>query len=157
MIRYLVSDCDISVDVRTNDGRTPLYVAASFGRESSVGVLHELGADCAAMNDKESLRCTLQRSGTAETIRLLVSLGVNASWKKPTFGFTALHSAADAGYDDVVRYLVSECGVFVDARTTNGRTPLFVAASCGHDETVRVLFELGADPTAEKRGVWSAR
>ena len=110
------------------------------------------------MNDKESspLHAAAFR-GQLETIRLLVSLGVNASWKKPTFGFTALHSAADAGYDDVVRYLVSECGVFVDARTTNGRTPLFVAASCGHDETVRVLFELELIRPPKKKRVWSAR
>ena len=52
-------------------------------------------------------------------------------------------SAAEGGHNDVIRYLVSDCGVPVDVRTKDGRTPLFTAAEKGHDEVVSVLIKEG--------------
>ena len=139
----------VPVDVRTKDGRTPLYVAASFGRSMSVGLLHDLGADCTTENDKESSPLgTAAFKGHLEVIRLLVLLGCDPLASRPSSGFTALHSAAERGHDDIIRYLVGDCGFTVDVRTNDGRTPLYVAASFGRDTSVGMLYDLGADLVA---------
>lgn len=58
----------------------------------------------------------------------------------------AIHKAAVTGQDQALRFLVSELGADVDARTEPTRlAPLHFAAKEGHVSTIQVLLSLGAD------------
>ena len=54
---------------------------------------------------------------------------------------TPLHLAAYRGFTDLVRTLVKDCKVDVDAVNANFVTPLRCAVRGGHENTVRVLIE----------------
>jgi ankyrin repeat protein len=82
------------------------------------------------------------------------------------FGWTALHSAAYQGLDDVVAYLASK-GANLDAQDGFGQTPLSVSyalvtkglvnayyqtARSLHRDTAELLLKLGATPI-ERSGI----
>ncbi len=118
----------------TDDGTTPLMMAAGLGRathtpgyqrgvrspsgEESVRVLLEAGADINAVNEAD---------------------------------FTALHGAAFRGLNEIAQILV-ENGADIDARDFRGRTPFRLAEGSKQSfqfqvwpETAELLRELGAD------------
>ncbi|KAK4638956.1 hypothetical protein QC761_702990 [Podospora bellae-mahoneyi] len=57
----------------------------------------------------------------------------------------ALHLAAQAGHNDIVRLLL-EAGAQVDVAAEKGVTPLACAAASGQSGTLQILLEHGADP-----------
>jgi len=61
-------------------------------------------------------------------------------------GWTALHYAAAAGHDDIVRLLLEE-HAYIDAESPNKTTPLMMAARGGFIMTVKLLLDEGADMT----------
>lgn len=61
------------------------------------------------------------------------------------WGFSALHTAALYGYDDITRSLLLSHGdVNIKDKRMN-LSPLFLSAEMGHASTVRVLMSSGAD------------
>lgn len=61
-------------------------------------------------------------------------------------GFTALHMAAQEGYDAIAVMLIRK-GAKMDATDDEGTTPMMVAASGGHANVVEMLVKEGADVT----------
>ena len=57
---------------------------------------------------------------------------------------TALHKASYWGHINIVRYLVSDLGLRIDAQDYNGDTALHDAARFGHAPVVAALLEAGA-------------
>ncbi|OGV38312.1 MAG: hypothetical protein A2020_14385 [Lentisphaerae bacterium GWF2_45_14] len=60
-------------------------------------------------------------------------------------GWTALHYATFAGYDDIVKRIIT-LKANVDADDNFGHTPLHWAALNGYKTTVKILLEAGANP-----------
>lgn len=68
-------------------------------------------------------------------------------------GWTALHYAAAAGANDIVRMLL-ERHAYIDAESPNKTTPIMMAAWEGHIWTVKLLLDEGADATLKnERGM----
>ena len=61
-------------------------------------------------------------------------------------GWTALHYAAAAGDEEIVRLLL-EHHAYIDAESPSQITPLMIAAREGQDGAVKVLLQEGADAT----------
>ncbi|KAK3236814.1 hypothetical protein CYMTET_53067 [Cymbomonas tetramitiformis] len=151
----------------TQDGSTPLYVAAYNGHQEVVVKLVELGANIHAAD--EGLRMQLAvppchggyaddelvwqdgytplhdaaRNGHQEMVVKLVELGANIHTAAKA-GLTPLHAAACNGHQEVVVKLV-ELGANIHAADETGSTPLHDAARNGHQEVVVKLVELGAN------------
>ncbi|EKD71273.1 MAG: ankyrin repeat protein [uncultured bacterium] len=64
------------------------------------------------------------------------SININQEHKD---GSTALHRAAENGWIDIVKLLLSH-GAHVSAKNNSGTTPLHMAAKIGHDDVVQILL-----------------
>jgi ankyrin repeat protein len=134
------------------DGKTPLMVAAVDGTYEIVQYLLEKGADpqmitWASSTDALNFAC---RSPNVDVIKLLMAPreegGGGLAIDRPAGGnWTVVHSAANWGQTEVLKYLLS-IGAPADALTTTGRTPLSLAAECGRIGCMKVLLEAGAKP-----------
>jgi ankyrin repeat protein len=162
------------------NGATPLALAADINNFDVVKALVDGGAD-PLIPTQESTTPLMMAAGAAiyatrprspeeralaiKTVSFLVEHGsdVNGAGQ---FGWTAVHSAAYMGLNDVIEYLAGK-GANLDAKDGFGQTPLSIAnttltkevSSHGyqaprvlHRDTVDLLLKLGATPL-EQSGV----
>ena len=73
------------------------------------------------------------RYGNAELVKNLLKYGANVNVRLRVSKLTPLYLATLYGHENVVRILLKQKGIKVDAQTTKGRTALHVAAL--HDDT----------------------
>ena len=131
------------VDEATDEGATPLYLAAQNGHGAVVRAPIQAGADVdKASNDGLTLLYIVAYDDRETVVRALIEAGADVN-KAPDSGVT-LYIAAYDGRETVVRALI-KAGADVNKAKDNGVTPLFIAAQTGHKTVVRVLIELGAD------------
>ncbi|KAF7047123.1 hypothetical protein CFC21_056084 [Triticum aestivum] len=144
-----------AADAEDESGSTLLDLAVGLGRADIVQVLLEYGADA----DKPSRgRTPLEiaaASGECLIAELLLANGAKHA------GSDALHVAAAAGHDDVLKLLLGKpasasprsssssasfSGSFtsIDAAGREGKTPLRLAAEGGRREAVKALLAAGA-------------
>ena len=118
----------------TDDGTTPLMVAAGLGR-STYTPREPRGA---------------RSPGAERAVEILVEAGADINAVNEA-GFTALHGAAFRGLNEVLAYLVAQ-GADIDARDFRGRTAYRMAEGSKQSfqfqswpETAAFLKRLGAD------------
>ena len=75
-------------------------------------------------------------SSSMDFFELGLDLKTNAKDKQ---GMSALHIAAKAGQDDVIRMLIASCPHIVELVDDRGRTALHIAAECGRISTFENL------------------
>lgn len=85
------------------------------------------------------------RAEMSQAAQMLINAGadVDAATDK---GWTALHSAANLGLDDVIKMIASRGKLGVNAANSEGRTALHLAVEYKNYSTVKTLLELAADP-----------
>jgi ankyrin repeat protein/beta-lactamase regulating signal transducer with metallopeptidase domain len=115
-------DQRININVKDNDGRTPLHCASIEGRMELVRFLISKGADVDAKEDQGSF---------------------------PQY-MTPLHRAALRGHREVAAILIAN-GAYVNAENRRGGTPLHLAALQGHKAVVQLLLNSGADANAKDK------
>jgi ankyrin repeat protein len=122
------------VDLPTDDGTTPLMVAAGLGRPTFVPGLRRGGRSMSG----------------EEAVKVLVEAGANVNAVNEA-DFTPLHGAAFRGLNEIIQYLV-ERGADINARDFRGRTPYRLAEGSkqsfqfqAYPETAAFLKQLGAD------------
>ena len=97
--------------------------------------------------------------GDLETVKTLISSGMDVDYTEPKSKATPLIAACWRGHGDVVRYLV-DAGANVNAQNAQGDTPLILAAgSKQFKELVPFLLSRGADASAVRKdnmnAVWN--
>lgn len=127
-----------NLDLKDNNGRTALFVAASKGNAASsiLDVLFKAGANSRlgptdgqnAGGTHLHLASTL---GANEAVRCLLSHKAPTDVRLPD-GSTLMHSAA-IGSDSTTIKILCDAGVSIDNSNIAGRTPLHYAAIVGND------------------------
>jgi len=107
-VRALVnSGADVNA-ARTDNGCTPMFVAAEKGHLEVVRVLVEAGADvnAAKTTDAATPVFIAAEKGHLEVVRVLVEAGADVNSVRTTDGVTPVFMAAQNGHLEVVRALV---------------------------------------------------
>ena len=181
----LLLDNGAQVDVRDEDGNTPLILAAKgASRPETIQLLIEKGAKVNARNNDGWTPLMIAARGSGwQSIQLLIKKGAEVNVRNND-GWTPLMIAArgpgwhhdsrnedrsgplvlaSTGSDrpEIIQVLI-EGGAEVNARNNDGWTPLMIAARwCNNSEIILWLLDNGADATAEnklgKKAVFYAR
>ena len=137
-------------DEATDDGVTPLFLAAQVGHEAVVRALIEAGVDVNKAKDigATPLYATSQ-VGYETIVRALIEAGADVN-KAMINNSTPLIVAAQNGQEAVVRTLL-DAGAYVNQKAVGGETPLSVATTPisnvdqgDHAAVVQILRDAGA-------------
>jgi ankyrin repeat protein len=132
------------VNLKDNDGDTPLHKVTSRGHKEIVELLIAHGADVNAQNnDGHTPLHHPPVEGDKDVVELLIARGANLN-DPDNDGDTPLHHAASKGHKEIVELLIAY-GADLNAQDNDGDTPLHEVASRGHKEMVELLITQGAD------------
>ena len=143
--RALIDEGGADVDLRNDDGHTPLSLAVAQGHP--VEILRDLlerGADgTITANNGDTPVLIALRDRNEDALRALVAGGVDLNEKDEDGDFPLL-AAAREDDADAIRMLL-ENGADADLTGMDGDFPLYVAARDGKTAAVEALIEGGAD------------
>ena len=135
------------VNLKEEDGRTPIFFAVWNGDIEIVKALLVHGADVNVRSEMgETPLMQLNDNSTAEMVQLLIDAGAKVN-RTSSEGKTALMTAAASAPAEVVKVLL-DAGAEVNARDEEGWTPLMRAAYADDFEKVQMLLFAGADVNA---------
>ena len=134
----------------TQEGMTPLFLAAEKGRMDVLKLLLAAGADLTVAGEKYGNLPVHQAcfGGQTEAALALLDAGDFLEARNKA-GFTPLLVAARGGYDDLVLTLL-ERGADTDAANKEGWGALHLACYYGNGKMVPALLAAKADPNARK-------
>ncbi|MBC8160103.1 MAG: ankyrin repeat domain-containing protein [Roseiflexaceae bacterium] len=131
-VRDLLADQPEQLDAASDDGFTPLGLAAFFGHEDVADLLLGLGAspDIASRNEQRVAPLHSAAAGQHLAIaQLLIDRGADVNVRQQG-GFTPLHAAAQNGQVALIELLLDH-GADPHATTDAGKTPLDLASESG--------------------------
>lgn len=86
-------------------------------------------------------------------VTVLIQAGADVNSPQRDYGHTALFWASYNGYKDMVKLLLAQPGIQLDAIDIDGQTALMAAAEKGHAEIAEMLLKAGAKVSiTNKRG-----
>ena len=86
-------------------------------------------------------------------VTALIQAGADVNSPQPDYRHTALFWASFKGYKDMVKLLLAQPGIQLDAISIDGDTALMAAAEKGHAEIAEMLRKAGANVSiTDKRG-----
>jgi len=147
------SGAALQIREKLEEGKTPLMLAAQYGRRDTVNALVEHGSDVNARTTKDDLTALMlaAKEGHKGTVKALLDRNADANICD-AYGWTALHFAASWGRKDTAVILIVEGGALVNSMPRKklsgggGTTPLIVAVKGQQVEVVAVLLEHGGNP-----------
>jgi len=126
------------------DGFTGLHLAAFFGHAEVIEVLLSYGADpdAAATGSMDvrpihSAAAGRKPESIVPIVQALLSRGVGIN-RVQKGGFTALHAAAAAGNENLLRFLLEQ-GADAGAKTDDGKSAFDLADEKGHELCAEIL------------------
>ncbi|MFA4885620.1 MAG: ankyrin repeat domain-containing protein [Desulfotomaculaceae bacterium] len=148
-IRYLIKEKSFDVNVRDENGMSPLIYAAFFGHDEVVKALLDCGADVNACGNSgiTVLMAALQNANNEQIARLLIDSGadVNACDGQ---GLTPLMTAVYADSIGMTLYLL-EKGAVVQVKNSKGWSALDLAKQKGNHQLLQVLHQAGSLKNAD--------
>ena len=133
----------------SQDGFTPLHLAAFFGHPETVRLLLDRGAEVDPVSDND-LRVRPLNSAAAgghgKVVALLLEHGAAVDGPEGA-GFTPLHVAAENGDVESARLLLA-AGANPERHTDDGRSAADMASARGHAGVLALLRQLPTDEAA---------
>ena len=146
----------VDVNVRADDGSTPLLWAAHWNDVGVAASLVRAGADANAANEfgmtPLSRACT---NGSAEMVEMLLKAGAKADTPIGT-GETPLMTCAASGATTAVKMLLTRGAAVNAAEPSQHQTALMWAAAERHPDVVVAMIEAGADLQARTKNGFTA-
>jgi ankyrin repeat protein len=136
-----------NLNVKNNNGETPLNTALRYGSESIALLLIESGADVEAVVPNGS--SVLSKAATRKNLKLvelIVKKGADPS-RADGRGETPLYLAAESGSEEVFLFLLQAVGPNHNKKV-NRVSPLFPAVSRKSYAITEALLKAGYDPNA---------
>uniref|UniRef100_A0A8B9RDY8 Espin like a n=1 Tax=Astyanax mexicanus TaxID=7994 RepID=A0A8B9RDY8_ASTMX len=154
-LRFLVTEAELEANSKALNGATPVHDAAATGHTPELQWLVQ-SAGCSVQRNnrdnsaKYSTLLHLIRTPQQEKINPRSQALSFCSQNNPTsklrqppgdincvnrqtfLGATPLYLACQEGHQDVVQYLLQDCGADIHLRAHDGMTPLHAAAHMGH-------------------------
>eukprot|EP01116_Phalansterium_solitarium_P002159 TRINITY_DN1202_c0_g1_i11.p2 TRINITY_DN1202_c0_g1~~TRINITY_DN1202_c0_g1_i11.p2 ORF type:complete len:361 (+),score=111.58 TRINITY_DN1202_c0_g1_i11:3888-4970(+) len=154
LVGTLLHDETVAVDGRNVHEETPLFLAATDGREAAVSALLAAGANPNLPDESghTPLAVACSKGHTAIVGRLL-DAGASVDDANES-GWTPLHAAASRGHAKVAAMLLAR-GATADARDDDNYTPLHAAAFGGFADIVELLTGAGAPVDAVDLAGWT--
>jgi len=143
-------------NIQDSRSRTPLIVAAHFGRHEAARTLLRLGANPNALDHQRYDMLTIAAvKNDLEMLKIALDGGANPRVTTSPYDGTALIAAAHRGNVEVVRTLIY-AGAPLDRVNNLGWTALLEAVVLGnggkdHTAVVAALVKAGADPNIADR------
>ena len=154
-----VDELGCDVDLRANDGLTPLAFMARWGRDTTARAAVRRGADPRGADDQgRSVVRMAATNGAIECLRLLLDVAPGDLERPDTYGWTPLMAAAAAGRAEALRELLLRGASLQPPPGTLGvPTALHLAAEGGWPDATEILLDAGAAgreeaPTARRSG-----
>lgn len=141
----------INVNARDKFGRTPLLVAARYGRTDMVARLLECDPDTSLPENGGGTPLHLAAKHAPVEVVMMLFRAIDID-TPDAMAKTALHHACLRGRAEVAEALL-DGGASTEAVDSGGCSPLFLASRHGHEECVEALLYRGADArSANGRG-----
>ena len=137
----LAADSTLAVGY-SQDGWTPLHLAAFFGQPRIAAMLLEAGASVDAQSRNPLQNQPIHAAAAsrkADVVAILLEHGADVNARQHG-GWTALHAASQNGDGNLVRLLVTH-GADRSARADNNQTAMDLALTGAHQDVVDILDE----------------
>ena len=143
-VRAVIEKDPGQINIKDENGRTPLHWAARGANNEVLAYLVEKGADLNVLDNSGTAPLhSLASRGNADGVRIVLAKGADINIKASNKS-APLHFAALGRRVEVLRLLV-ERKADLESRDEQGRTPLVVAArEMAGPDVVRTLLDLGA-------------
>ncbi len=136
------------------EGKTPLMLAAQYGRRETVLTLLDRGSNINTLTTRDELTALMlaAKEGHKGTVRALLERGADANIPD-SYGWTPLHFCASWGRKETARLLIRDGGANVNSMPVKkksgqgGTTPLIIAAKGQQVDLINILLYYGADPS----------
>jgi ankyrin repeat protein len=152
-VKYIIEKKQFPVDVRNNEGSTPLLMAISNRHIELTRYLLRQNASVNAKNIRKynPLHAACNNASVEITSELIDKYKADIH-AKTIAGFSPLHFACSGCEErrSLVQLLLHR-DTSVEAQDSIGRTSLFLAASRGNSDIVRLLLSHSANPLVEDR------
>jgi ankyrin repeat protein len=145
VVEGLLATGKVDINVKDDDGQTPLLWATQYGREAVVKLLLATGKVNVDAKDNKG-RTPLfwaALNGQEAVVKLLLATGKVNVDAKDEYGRTPLLWAALTGQEAVVKLLLATGKVNVDVKDDDGQTPLLWATQYGREAVVKLLLATG--------------
>ena len=109
---------------------------------SQKGKEHDQVLDATQIRSGVSTLQVVSSYGLTHMVQDLLSSEPATSFEPDSFGTSAIHEAAQAGWDDIVEILI-KAGVEPFSMDRNGKSPLYYAARNGCDKVISILYGRG--------------
>ncbi|CAJ1414618.1 unnamed protein product [Effrenium voratum] len=146
LLRKLDEKEDV-MDAPDENFRHPVHIAALYGREDALRVLHKVNATCIMAKDQAGwtpAHCAAH-IGHEKVLELLFVLDPKCIQEPDEKGRTPAHCAAQSGHAAVLTLLHRLAPGSLAVKATNGAVPAHMAAARGQVEVLDVIKELCVD------------
>lgn len=156
-----LANAKIDVNCQSDNGDTPLMLAARIGRQSNVQALIDSGADINLkdMGGRDALMNALSGRSTKkpgilyhveklETVKTLVAAGADVNARDRQGAMALIHLADRYSWEpndsEIFQFLIT-AGADVSRVGRQNKSPLMYASQRGHTQLVQLLLDAGAE------------
>lgn len=142
-IMRLLIEAGADVDATDNSGQSVMIYAIRSGKTDAVRFLKEYGADASQVDDDgRSAIDYANITGMAQMMDGTIEEDVN---KRDSYGNTPLHQSCYNGHSEMVKRMLQNENIEVDAMNDIGETPLHIAIREDNLHIAELLLAAGAD------------